>query len=90
MNHEKPKIESIIRSRLYFRGTHQQVSSREARAVLRDKTRRKGGVLICVSSNLDYKVIQEFENNQLHLQCLRMEITSPKTKGFIFYSCHRM
>ena len=28
--------------------------------VRRDKTRRKGGVLIYVSSNLDYKVIQEF------------------------------
>ena len=36
--------------------------------VRRDKTRRKGGVLIYVSSNLDYKVIQEFENDQPDLQ----------------------
>ena len=32
--------------------------------VRRDRTRRNGGVLIYVSSNLDYKVIQEFENDQ--------------------------
>ena len=32
--------------------------------VRRDQTRRNGGVLIYVSSNLDYKVIQEFENDQ--------------------------
>ena len=57
--------------------------------VRRDKTRRKGGVLIYVSSKLDYKVIQQFENDQPDLQCLWMEITPPKTKGFIFCSCYR-
>ena len=36
--------------------------------VRRDKTRRNGGVLIYVSSNLDYKVIQEFENDQPVIQ----------------------
>ena len=53
----------------------------------RDKTHQNGGVLIYVSSNLDYKVIQEFENDQLDIQCLWMEITPPKSKGFIFCSC---
>ena len=57
--------------------------------VRRDKTRRKGGVLIYVSSNLDYKVIQEFKNDQLDLQCLWMKITPPKSKGFIFCSCYQ-
>lgn len=57
--------------------------------VRRDQTRRNGGVLIYLSSNLDYKVIQEFKNNQPDLQFLRMEITPPKTKGFIFRSCYR-
>ena len=46
------------------------------------------GVLIYVSSNIDYKVIQEFENDQPDLQCLWMKITPPKTKGFIFCSCY--
>ena len=55
--------------------------------VRRDKTRQKGGVLIYVSLNIDYKVIQEFENDQPDLQCLWMKITPPKTKGFIFSSC---
>ena len=57
--------------------------------VRRDKARRNGGVLIYVSSNLDYKVIQEFENDQPDIQCLWMEITPPKSKGFIFCSCYR-
>ena len=56
--------------------------------VRRDKTRRNGGVLIYVSSNLNYKVIQEFENDQLDIQRLWMEITPPKSKGFIFCSCY--
>ena len=55
----------------------------------RDKTHQNGGVLIYVSSNLDYKVIQEFENDQLDIQCLWMEITPPKSKGLIFCSCYR-
>ena len=38
--------------------------------VRRDKTHRNGGVLIYVSSNLNYKVIQEFENDQLDIQRL--------------------
>ncbi|PFX11729.1 putative RNA-directed DNA polymerase from transposon X-element [Stylophora pistillata] len=57
--------------------------------VRRDKTRRNGGVLIYISSNLNYKVIQEFENDQPDIQCLWMEITPPKSKGFIFCSCYR-
>ena len=57
--------------------------------IRRDKTRRKGGVLVYVSSNLAYKMIQDFETDQTDLQCLWLEITPPKSKGFILCSCYR-
>ena len=46
-------------------------------------------VVFSFTSNLDYKVIQEFENDQPDLQGLWMEMTPPKTKNFIFCSCYR-
>ena len=55
----------------------------------RDKTRRKGGVLVCVSCNLTYDIIQEFESDLSELECLWLEITPPKSRGFIPCSCKR-
>lgn len=55
--------------------------------VRRDRTRKK--VVFSFTSNLDYKVIQEFENDQPDPQGLWMEMTPPKTKNFIFCSCYR-
>ena len=41
------------------------------------------------TSNLDYKVIQEFQNDHPDLQCFWIEITPPKNKSFTFCSCYR-
>ena len=58
--------------------------------VRRDISRRKGGVLLYVSSNLEYRVFQDpAVYDQTDLQCIWMEITPPKSKGFILCSCYR-
>ena len=46
--------------------------------VRRDKTRRKGGVLVCVSCNLTYDIIQEFESDLSELR-IRMPVAGNNT-----------
>lgn len=50
---------------------------------------RLPSVFSSVFSNLACNAIQESENDNTDLQCLWMEITPPKSKGFILCSCYR-
>ena len=84
-----PHVLSLNKTWLHSSISDSKIQLHGFSLVRSDKTRRKGGVLSYVSSNLDYKVIQEFENDQPDLQCLWIEITPPKIRGFIFCSCYR-
>ncbi|CAB4039453.1 Hypothetical predicted protein, partial [Paramuricea clavata] len=57
--------------------------------IRRDKTRHQGGVLVYISSNLNFKERNEIGDKSGELQCLWLEIVPPKSKGFLICSSYR-